>query len=282
MTPSELLQIGDEVIFRIDSETRDFTDTYDNVPDGTKGVVCGFYNAIIYYGRTNVLITPPGAYYQRGAVSVWLPDGRTVPGNYHIEMVDREEETRRSLSMRDANGLLHAEMVRLGDLPPTPFWESDKVLVHLPNHGDEMMTIGNIEYRSMYACRNDGSPWPFYSVHWETGGTTSAEESWIELLERGPVWKFYHGEPLTFSDLKEEATFFESIGHSEEVRNPANSLYSWNLEEVIAAIQDGTVHGFRMSPGLFRSRPSISARRFKDVDLGRRVAQATLEGFGVS
>ena len=284
MILSEVLRIGDEVILKVDSERRIWTDTYKDVLDGTKGVVCGFFDAVIYVPRVPVLSEKPGVYHQKGSVSIWLPDGRIVPGDWSVEMVDRDEERRRSAAIRDKNGLIRTTQVRLGDLPPTKFWEKDKVYVHFPN--DEYAgTIGRIDYNFMHKHRDNGSPWPFYDINLTQGGTMSAEESWIELVERGNVWKYYHDEPLTFTDLKEEADFFQLIGQTEDVCNPKNNLYSWTKEEALEAIRNGLAHGFTAGSSFFTGfggRPHLNAKRFKNEELGKRVAQATLEGHGLA
>lgn len=283
MTLTKLLQIGDEVVFKVDPERRAWTDTYKDVPDGTKGIVCGFYDAVIYESRVPVLVHQPGVYHRKGAVSVWLRDGRIVPGDWSIEMVDKDQEKRRDAALRGADGVLRTEQVRLGDLPETKFWEQDKVHVRFPHDGSEHeMIIGRIDYYHMHKRRDDGSPWPFYDVRYMEGGQTSAEESWIELVERGNVWKYHNNQLLAFADLKEEASFFQLVGQTEEMRNPKNNLYSWTKEEVLDAIKNGTVHGFSVSSGFFGSGPHINAQRFKDEALGKRVAQATLEGFGIA
>ncbi|OGH58601.1 MAG: hypothetical protein A2725_02780 [Candidatus Magasanikbacteria bacterium RIFCSPHIGHO2_01_FULL_33_34] len=283
MTLTELLQIGDEVVFKVDPERRAWTDIYNDVPDGTKGIVCGFYDAVIYESRVRVLVHQPGVYHRKGAVSVWLSDGRIVPGDWSIEMVDKDQEKRRDAALRGADGILRTPQVRLGDLPETKVWEQDKVRVRFPHDGSEHeMTIGRIDYHHMHQRRNDGSSWPFYDVRFMEGGSTSAEESWIELIERGNVWKYYNNQPLVFTDLKEEASFFHLVGQTEEVRNPKNNLYSWTEEEVLEAIMNGTVHGFSVDSGFFGSGPYINAQRFKDEELGKRVAKVTLEGFGIT
>lgn len=282
MTLSDLLQIGDEVVFKVDPERRAWTNTYDDVRDGTIGVVCGFHDAIIYRGRIRVYRHTPGTYHSKGAVSVWLPDGRVVPGDYSITMVDQDEERRRNIAMRDEDGVLRDNDVRLGDLPATKFWEHDKVRANFPGHESLEMTIASISYGNMYGHRNDGSPYPFYEVSFAEGGTTSAEECWLELIERGNVWKYYNDQPLTFADIKEEAGFFQLVGQTEEVRNPRTNFYTWEKDEVLEAIKNGIVHGFTVSGGFFGSGPSIQAIRFNDSDLGRRVAQATLAGFDLT
>ncbi|HET8575344.1 MAG TPA: hypothetical protein VFM02_04235 [Candidatus Paceibacterota bacterium] len=279
---SELLQIGDEVVFKVHPEMRAWTDTYKDVPDGAKGVVCGFYDAVIYEPRVPVLVHPPGVYHRKGAVSVWLTDGRIIPGGYSIEMADKNEEKRRDAALRDADGVLRTPQVRLGDLPATKFWEQDKVRVRFPNKwGEEVMVVDRIDYHHMHEGR-DGSPYPFYGVRFLSGGGPSAAESWMELIERGNVWRYYHDQPLLFADLTEEASFFQLVGQTEEVRNPKNNLYSWTKDEVLDAIKNGIVHGFSVSSGFFGSGPRINARRFKDEVLGERVARATLEGFGIT
>ena len=283
MTPTQLLQIGDEVVFKIDPEHRAWTDTYKDVPNGTKGIVCGFFDAIIYEPRVPVLVDQPGVYHQKGAVSVWLKDGRVVPGDHSIEMVDKDQEKCRDAALRGADRMLRTERVRLGDLPETKFWERDKVRVRFPNKREEqVMTIDRIDYHHMHKRRDDGSPWPFYDVRYAEGGTTSVEESWVELIERGNVWKYHNNQSLSFADLKEEASFFQLVGQTEEMRNPVNGYYSWTEEEVLDAIKNGTVHGFSVSSGFFGSGPRINAHRYKDEALGKRVAKATLEGFGIA
>ncbi len=277
----ELLEIGDEVIFKVDPERCLWTDIHKHVPDGTKGIVSGFHDAVIYEPRVPVLVHQPGVYHRRGAVSVWLPDGRIVPGDCVIEMVDKDQQRRRDAALRGAEGVLHTKQVRLGDLPETKFWEHDKVRVRFPQRDTHDMTIVHIGYQQIHDRRDDGSPWPFYRVNFLDGSSTNAEESWIELIERGNVWKYYNNHPLSFVDLKEEADFFQLVGQTEEMRNPMNKLYSWTEGEVIEAILNGIVHGFSVSSGFFGEGLYINAVRFKDESLGKRVAQATLAGFGI-
>lgn len=280
MTLTELLEIGDEVVFNVDPERRAWTNTYDTVPDGTKGVVCGFGDAVIYEPRIPVLVRQPGVYHCRGAVSVWLEDGRIVPGDWCIALTNQPEQQRRDAARRNDDGLLRTKYVRLGDLPDTKFWEQDKVRVRFPHDGSvREMVITHISYGDMFNTRADGSPWPFYGVRYAEGGQTSAEESWIELVERGNLWRYHHGQTPVFTDLKEEASFFQLIGQTEEVCNPRSGYYSWTKDEVLAAIKSGIVHGFSVSSGFFGSSPHISALRFHDESLGERVAAETLRGF---
>ena len=283
MTLTELLRIGDEVVFKVDPERRRGDDTYKDVPDGTKGIVCGFYDAVIYESRVPVLVHQPGVYHCKGAVSVWLRDGRVVPGGLSIEMVDKDQEKLRDDALLGADGVIAIKQARHGDLPETKFWEQDKVHVRFPRDGSEHdMVVGHINYYNMHKHRDDGSPLPFYDVWFTDGGQTSTEESRVELIERGNVWKYHNNQSLSFADLNEEASFFRLIGQTEEMRNPKNNFYDWSKDEVLDAIKNGTVHGFSVSSGFFGSGPHINAQRFKDEALGQRIAKATLEGFDIA
>ena len=281
MTPNELLEIGDEVVFKVDPDTRHWTNTYKDVPDGTKGVVCRIYDAILYYGRTRVLVHAPGVYHMKGGATILLPDGRLVPGNYSVTMTDQAEENRRKALKRDARGVLQENYTRLGDLPPTPFWEEDKVLVHR-HDGDVELVVKKISYHQLHERNENGSPCNVYEVHHSEGWQTGASADTMELIERGNVWKYHHDEPLSFKSLAEEAAFFTTIGRTEEVQNPESELYHWTLEQALQAIKNGIGHGFTNDMIPFANVRSISVKRFLDEDLGRRVAAETLKGFAVA
>lgn len=280
MTLDEILEIGDEVVFKVDPETRKWTDTYKDVPDGTKGVVCRIHDAIMYYGRTRVLVDAPGVYHKKGGVTILLPDGRLIPGNYNVTMTDQVEQKRRDALKRNKRGVFQETYTRLGDLPLTPFWEEDRVLVHR-HDGDVELVVKTINYRHLHERNNDGSPWNAYEVHHAEGWQTGASADTMELIERGNVWKYHHGELLSFESLAEEAEFFTTIGRTEEVRNPESGLYGWTLEQALQAIKDGIGHGFTNNIIPFANVRSISVKCFLDKDLGRRVAAETLKGFSV-
>ena len=281
MTLNELLEIGDEVVFKVDPEARHWTNIYDNVPDGTKGVVCRIHDAIMYYGRTRVLVHAPGVYHTKGGTTILLPDGRLIPGNYSVTMTDQVEERRRDGLRRDKRGVFQETYIRLGDLPPTPFWEEDKVLVHR-HDGDVELVVKGISYHQLHERNEDGSPCNAYEVHHADGWQTGASADMMELIERGNVWKYHHGEPLSFESLAEEVAFFTTIGRTEEVRNPESELYDWTLEQALQAIKDGIGHGFTNGMIPFANVERISVKRFQNEDLGRRVAAETLRGFNVA
>jgi hypothetical protein len=216
-----------------------------------------------------------------------------------LELTDKAEYERRLVAFRkhqqeNPDNWRNKEFLR--ELPETPFWEGDFVRTRgrsavtsvysemPPDRDPDVFQIIGIDYHYLTEKTQVGTKYPAYKISSKLGAgwNTSASEDDMVLVERGPVWKFFHDEPISFGDIKEEAQFFESLGHTEEIRNPANGLYSWTKDEVIAAIKSGLAHGFSMGAGFFGSGPHISAKRFKNEDLGRRVAAATLEGFGVA
>ena len=288
-----LLQIGDRVTITVPKETREWTNTYD-FPDGIEVTVCGFIDLITYQGRVGVLGQKPGTYHRRGAPNVLLPNGQIVMINdTWLKFVDNAEYEHRFAKFRKSiegrENYFWDTYTYLGDLPPTPVWEGDKVRVrsrpmNISGKDTDTYVIIRINYSYLHEKTTKGTKMAAYDISDRLGAgwNTQANEDEIELVERGPVWKFYNNEPIAFSDIKEEANFFEMLGHTEEVRNPANQLFSWTKDEVLEAIRKGLVHGFSVSSGFFGSGPSICAKRFHNEDLGKRVAQATLEGFGMT
>lgn len=291
----ELARIGDEVTITIPQESREWG--YDPCPDGTKATILGFSE--IHHGYLRSFGFKPGVYVNRAWTNVRLENGHEY-SEYtgRLELTDKIEYERRLVELRkhqQENPDSRRSKRFLRELPETLFWEGDFVRVRgrsvvtsvygemPPDRDPDTFQIVGIAYTDLDRLTARGTKYPAYSISSNLGAGwhTSASEDDMVLVERGPVWKFYHDEPITFGNIKEEAQFFESLGHTEEVRNPANGLYLWTKSEALDAIRGGIVHGFSIESGFFGSGPSIRAKRFKDKELGRRVAQATLEGFGL-
>jgi len=292
----ELMRIGDEVAITIPQEDRKWG--YNPCPDETKATILGFSE--IHYGRLGNFGLKSGVYVNRSWVKVRLPDGKEYyEFSGRLKLTDKADHKRRLVAFRkfqqeQPDNWRSEEFLR--ELPETPFWEGDFVRTHgrsavtsvysemPPDRDPDVFQIIGIDYGYLTEKTQIGTKYPAYRIssNLGSGWSTSASEDNMVLVERGPVWKFFHDEPITFGDIKEEAEFFESIGHTEEVRNPDNGLYRWTKEEVLKAIKSGLVHGFWVDDTPFGSELGIRAKRFKDEDLGRRVAQATLEGFGIA
>lgn len=294
----DLLEVGDEVTITVDNESREWCN---HPPDGTKARVVGFGE--MHWSRICNFGIKPGFYLNRCYVKLILESGQEHTEYYdHLKFVDKQKEARRVAEFRkqseNRNNNWRYERDFLRDLPETPFWEGDKVRLRdqvesstiatvfsviLPQgHNPHEFMITVINYDHLTKFTEDGRKFPAYDISYGfgLGLCTSENEDEIELVERGKVWKFYHNEQIVFSNLKEEANFFAMLGHTEDIRNPATSDYAWTKEEVLDAIRSGLVHGFKMSGSGEESW--ISAMRFRNEELGRRVAKATLEGFNVT
>ncbi len=266
---SENLRIGDKVVFKVDRDRRAWTDTYKDIPDGTVGVVCGFYDAVRTYGRESAYIKKPGVYWSKGAASVRLDDGRIITGcGNEIDLVDKDEQKRRDAQNRDARNCFIHEEIFLGELPPTPFWEGDTV--ERTRYGEtETLIVVSIDYDKLH---DDKMPYVYTLRHPEQSHrSTGADVSELKLIERGNIWKEEHGEKLYFSSLQEHAAFEKSRGRAKEVRNPRTDIYKWTLEEALAAVEAGDAHEVTIESG-----QRVSVYRFDDHRLGRRVAELTL------
>jgi len=280
MTISAVLEIGDDVLIEVRPElTR--SDRYDDVPNGTKGVICGFAPDIYYQQRIYVSGRKPGAYSRKGYPIIWLDTGRVVSRVQWFRIIDKELENLRYIPLTKPDGTFRIEEVYLGDLPETKFWEHDKVRVLFPDGSEHDTVVTQIIYHLMHQYEKDGSPSKFYQVERE-GNNVSVGESSIELIERGNVWKFYNKQPLSFIDLKEEATFFHLIGQTEDVPNPIYCRYRWTEEQALEAVTKGLVHGFGNKESPYPIASHVNALLFKDGEVGRRIAEATLKGFRIT
>jgi hypothetical protein len=249
-----MLKIGDKVTVAVLKENREWG--YNPAPDGTTGEVIGFSE--IDYGRTNGG-REPGIYANKYWPKVRLETG--------------EENFINMMHLSYDKNRLWEEPEKLRDLPEFPFWEGD--IVRVPSRSDEDLKIVRINYLGGWDST--------YRVGIPDGWDFGCADHQIELVERGNVWKYYHNEPVTFTDLKEEASFFLSLGKAKEVRNPKTVMYAWTKDEAIQAIRDGVadamVAGQVIGFPAF-DEPRLSLYKFDDAELGRRLAAKLLANWG--
>lgn len=268
---TDISRIGDVVVIEVARENREWG--FNPCADGTHAVILGFSE--IYYGRTQNFGTKPGVY----ANHFWpklriMETGQefTLCAAHLSGLVDVEEQKRRCQQpYQDRNEFLR-------ELPETPFWESDVV------RGEgRQQVVTRVNYGALQRKTDNGSPWPVYEVSdpFDNGGFRSFPEESLTLVRRGPVWNILHGIPVVYGSLEEEAKLQQSMGFTQEVKNPASGDYAWTKDEVLAALRDGIAHGFTVGDKLFGAGITHSAIRFDDVELGQRVAALTLSGFGV-
>lgn len=221
----------------------------------------------------------------------------------NIALIDQEEAARRrreewvipvleekSISRHDQEYKLE-NVVRIGDLPETRAWEGDTIYPNtqeLQSHRRNSDRPVHLQVHSIHYKWIDREPHT-YQVGWyydDTGeysgmGHTYIGDSEIARVDRGNVWKHYHGEPLSFESIQDEVAFAHGMGFSEELLNPKTGLYTWTKDEALEAIRKNYGQGFNMG-GVLAFSHRISLYRFKDEDLARRLRATVLEGFGIA
>lgn len=252
--------IGDTLTVKIDKETR--SNGYNPCPDGMKVTIVSFGE--IAYGRTGNFGREPGIYDNRCWVNVKLPNGEIKELGTHCfeEVVEYDFDNKK----------------KIRDLPETPFWEMDIVRIKdspffFDEHNDRCIVIG-IEFH--WEKRNGHYA---YHIEYEKGqrGSTYIDGSNLELIERGKVWNYHHGLPLTFKDIRDEGDFYKAIGQVKEVKNPKTNNYNWkNMDDILDAIKLGIADGFYVSNFIITSNSAI---KYNNTDVGKRIAQSTLKGF---
>jgi hypothetical protein len=261
------LRKGDLVVIAVNPNVRQ---AGCNLPaDNTIAEVVDY--VYIYEGRYDN--KKPGKYICQFSVMI-QPEGEDKCINIHVSYI-QPFDIERYHSTPELTG----DELYVSELPETPFWEGD--IVRIKRLGIESKIVRIDYYRLGEFCDDGVTPMPPYMVKSVEGWLTNERNSNLELVERGYVWKYYHNEPLEFPDLPTEADFFKCIHHASDVRNPACNLYKWTKDEVLQAIKDGTVHGFSMGYAMFSDELRISAMRFDDEELGKRVAEYTLKGFNL-
>lgn len=252
--------IGDIVTINILDENWDWGYRPFKNQKGTKGIFKGYSE--IFYGRTQSFGKKPGVYENKCWIKVEAEGKIEYLSHCHIDGAKYE----------DGNFLR--------ELPETPFWEDD--IVRDIKTKKEFKVV-RIEYKVNYEIANTGIACNLnifvlsddFGSGWEQG----YRENELELVSRGKIWKYYHNEPIEFSDIKEEGNFYKRIGECEDVRNPATNNYVWTLEEVLQAIKDGIVDAFYMSSGIFGTKSRICAIKLKNEDVGNRLRKFTLENW---
>jgi len=285
----DLIEVGDVVVLDVCKENRDWG--YNPGPDGTRAEVVSFGE--IDYGRGSSFGRKPGIYVNRCWLDIRFLEGDkkgevVCLGTFHLAPEDlekyerltkeRQERFTRLREQGDESGFT-ADKEFLRELPDTLFYERDLVRFIGGHWEGKAGYICKIDYKEMEATRDDGSPWPFYNVQLDEGGMVSAEERHISLVERGNIWKEFHGETVVFESLEEEAAYHKMMGRAREIRNPKDDLYSFTKDEALDAIAAGLGHAIAVGSGLFGGDMRTSVHRFDDEELGSRIASETLKGF---
>lgn len=294
ITLEKFIQLNDRVIVNVDPERRSWAP----VPyaDGTIGTVVGFKQWDNYVSRVPNFGTPPGIYSERSIPLVRFDGG--INGAY-IQASDLafEDPTLKDkrVEERAARGGFatddeYSNKTRIGDLPETPFWESDIVTVHSKKWGGDfgqphsecatpaVLKIDSINYDDREGQHTYSVSGLYASGH-TTGQIRAAKEELL-LVERGNIWRYFNNEAPVFVDLKDEIVFHQQLGKVQSLRNELrNNYYLWTLAEALAAIRDGRADVFSHSAGFFGGHSRIEVKRFDDRDMGERVRAEAIKGW---
>jgi len=299
---NHILRQGDRVRMRMSSDSRSYGQK--GVPDGTLGTVAGRDRSPEFYEH-RYPVSPyiePGVYtkdtqpiviwdeYPDGVdpmdpeyarvSAIWLEPADTFFKEYNLR-AEKEWPVRLPNGdvnpdfciIKDGHRLDHLE--RVGDLPETDFWEQDLVSWH-----GQRYQIRRINY----------DRWGPEKLHcyemeevdennvYRQNGSTTVEPSELELIERGNVWRFHHGEEPIFHSLSQEISFAIGMNQTETVRNPSCNLYMWTMNEIHEGLKSGIVDGF-MDPSYLKNLNRFTYSdliRYKNRDLGERIRQSTL------
>lgn len=284
---------GDTCTFNVDAECRSWGNSLP--ANGTKAKIVGYDE--IAYGYTNNCGLEPGIYENRSWLKV---KGLDVTVSSCFLDLDKDARDARIKECQDWHAANKNESFRnspyegkrLRDLPETPFWPGD--IVREVNPSDtfqgKTLCIWRIDYHYMTQKTNSGKSFPAYEVTpletnlWSSGGwysSRAAED--LVLVSRGDVWKEYHGEKVSFASLTDEANFAVLLGRHWDIRNPSSHLFSWTLEEALDAIHSGLADSLEVKRGSVlysRNRTTNTVWKYRDEELGNRIANATLQGFG--
>ncbi len=314
MRMEDLLRVGDDVVINVPDET--WREGYRPLgkQKGTSARIAGFGEVTV--GRVDINDDMrPGVYVNRAWPYVVIGEGLPLEiSSYWLELKDQKEYERRVAEWQDeykakaAAGLpvlVFAEEEYLRELPKTPFWEGDWVRVYRPcptvcvvygdvdpdffkamENGKKLTEMSPPERlmveRICWDTAVDGHPTGYLvSTSFWAGWCAHVNETDMRLIERGDVWRYYHGQPLNFGSVAERARFFRLLGHFTNIRNPNTGFFAWQEgeadEAIRAAIADGLAAegSYNIAP---LGEPHAHPIRFRDRVLGELVRQATLAG----
>jgi hypothetical protein len=287
-----LLRIGDQVRVRDkDPWFHGAPDDGGSYPVGAVGEIIGFaIESVCRFNSVNKV--PSGIYVDQEWPLVRFGTHliRHVRANYLELLIAGEDEQRLEANRRDTPDRIDLRGAYICDLPETTIWEGDIVrprwkrverlrpdtVPGLP--GTYVVSWMSFDAFPSTAKESLDNP-ALYSLSdrlflgSETGWTASS----LELVEHGNLWRRAHGEPLTFHDLWEETAFFCQLGEMESVSHPESHSMR-DLDAARQAVKDGLGHGIRYNNDFegWGSTEYHTVIRFRDADLGRRVAAATL------
>lgn len=178
--------------------------------DGTIATIERFGEKYVHrYGRKpNDPV--PGVYEDRVSTWVRVESGKViqVPSGVTFRMIDNEAFLKRKVDFesKDVKDVLKG--ARIGDLPDTPFWETDVVTFQ-----NTYVVVETVNYDT---TRNGKVS---YRLKIPTGGVYPyVAEDYLQLVNRGNLWKLMHNELIDFKSVAEMADFYLQLGEYTEVK----------------------------------------------------------------
>ena len=281
----ELVRVGDQVIVDIDAES---ASRFHHLPkNGSRGTVVKF-NRFVEYRERNV--KAHGAWELNGAPIVAFEDGteRIVdcdflayqnPKIYEKRFHDEWEVGVLATNMpfikaRDKM----REAVRVGDLPDPDFWLGDSVTLMFGDDPSKYLKIIDVLYNAEYEEGNHRYEYAVYDAFTKQRESTAFCAAYdLELVDRGPLWREFHGLDKKFTSIAEEAAFENMMDSTYKVRSPEGTL-NWTMSDALDAINDGRVDAFNMQRDALGCGHIICVR-FDNREIGERMRLATADGF---
>lgn len=249
------------------------------VLNGTLGVVMGFTQYEEHVPPINNFGRKPGVYLCNGSPIVrWeLEDGKelltTASAHDLVHMNPTKAADKRDKAWFD----VYENEQYLRPLPELPFMELDNVRF---KEDGKQYYIHSISYYDIDRCRDDGSPYPIYSLTAKGRGTFSVTADEIELVSRGNLWMWHnYRSKLFFETLEKEIAFHVSLGLCEQIKCPDTGNYHWPKESVFPHANAGLIDVIKFQNGLFGAPGIFIGYKLTDPDLSQRCNAALREGF---
>ncbi len=182
---------------------------------------------------------------------------------------------------------LSAIMIKIGDLPETPFWEGDRVrLKSVPKEADpDGWIVSDIWFDAILATEV-GFLYRIKSLNPKLHCDKRDNE--LELIKRGNLWKMEHGGPVEFASIEEEAKFYQSLGMSVKLSHTlpqsnigfgitGRSTDEWEWKDAVTEIRRGAADEMKLKN---KKDMTFVLIKYDRMEFGNRMRAHTLAKLG--
>jgi hypothetical protein len=169
--------------------------------------------------------------------------------------------------------VVHLPRVLVRELPDTQFWEDDIVEVFDGRRG----CVSFIDFDALERPVGDQPVYHVRMVGRQSNERFHARA--LDLVERGDVWRFYHGEPLEFGSAADEASFHHRISHVTSVANVAHDTMAFSWDQAVEALRTGDADMIWHNWAVPSADPgySVNCYTIDDPEVGERCRLEFLE-----